>query len=951
MFSNQDEKNIKQFWKENNIPKKVREKKSDKKYYFIDGPPYASGRIHTGTAMNRILKDIIIRYKRQKGFEVLDIPGFDCHGVPIEMKVQKKYSLKSKEDIIDFGVENFIKECYAFSTEHIKDMSQDIEYLGQWMDWENPYRTLDKKYIQGAWWTFKKAVDKGLLYHGKYPVHVCSHCETSVSFNEIEYQDLKDISIYVKMQSEEDPNKYYVIWTTTPWTLPANLAIMVNPKYEYIEIINGLEKLVVAKNLSEKLVSEFGLENISFGKTFLGKDLLGKKYKPILGEWIKLEENLKENAYKIISSERFVHLEGGTGLVHCAPGHGREDFQVGQDNNIYPYCPVTISGEYDETIINDSLKNKKVKELDPYIIEYLENKNYILAKAKVKHSYPTCWRCHSPLIQVALPQWFLKTSEMREELLEKSKEISWFPTWGKDRFKDWLNGLSDWPISRARFWGIPLPIWKCDKCGKIHVFGSLEELSKKATKQIDLDMDVHKPYIDQVEIICDCGEIVKRIPEISDVWFDSGVASWASLNYPSETKRFDEFWPPDVNIEGSDQIRGWWNSQLITSVISFGKVPFKHISMHGMVLDGSKRKLSKSEGNDIPLIERFEKLSIDYYRYYFAKAFDGEDIVLDENKFKDIRRIFNLLENVFNFLEIFYNNSFKFTESLLKEDICSLTIEDKWILSRFNNVFKDFDTNFEITYFSKSVCDLEKFVLEDFSRIYIKLLRKRENKNNVLIYIYSQILKLFSPIIPHFTEFMFQKFKENKEVSIHLLKIDNVDQSLISSDIEKNFSLAQEVIVTILALREDEKKRLRWILPRVFICGNNATFLDNYLDIIKDMANIEEILTVNKTPIGNFSQKKINNDLVVYLDKDISKDYENIWELSELVRLIQSERKNKKFNPNDCVSLKIFCSDISFLEINKEKIENLTNSKIEILKNLFEENKQCLIKREFSFSF
>ena len=950
MFSNQEEKDIKNFWKEKDIPKKVREKESDKKYYFIDGPPYASGKIHTGTAMNRILKDIIIRYKRQKGFQVLDIPGFDCHGVPIEIKVQKKHSLKSKEDIVNFGIENFIKECYAFSTAHIKDMSEDIEYLGQWMDWENPYRTLDKKYMQGAWWTFKKAVDKGLLYHGKYPVHVCSHCETSVSFNEIEYYDLKDTSIFVKMQSEEDPNKFYVIWTTTPWTLPANLAIMVNPKYEYIEIINGSEKLVVAKELSEKLVSEFGLENVSFGETVLGNDLIGKKYKPVLGEWINLDENLKENTYKIIPSERFVHLEGGTGLVHCAPGHGREDFQVGQENKIYPYCPVTISGEYDKTITNDSLKNKKVKELDPYIIEYLEGKNYILAKAKVKHSYPTCWRCHNPLIQVSLPQWFLRTSEMRDELLEKSKEVSWFPTWGKDRFKDWLNGLSDWPISRARFWGTPLPIWKCDKCGKTHVFGSLEELSKKATKEIDLDMDFHKPYIDDVEITCDCGEKVKRVPEIFDVWFDSGVASWASLNYPSETKRFDEFWPPGMNIEGPDQIRGWWNSQLITSVISFGKVPFKHISMHGMVLDGSKRKLSKSEGNDIPLIERFEKLSIDYYRYYFAKAFDGEDIVLDENKFREIRRMFNLLENVYNFLGIYYEDNFEFTEELEQKDLDNLTIEDKWILSRFNNILKDSYKNFETTYFSKVVMDLEKFALEDFSRVYIKLLRKRKDKNKVLVYIYSGLLKILSSITPHFTEYMYQKFESKPKESVHFLELLENDDSLISKDIEKDFSLSQDIVASLLSLREDEKKRLRWLLPKAVVVSKFDS-LKNYKEIIEDMANIKEVLFLEDKPEGNFAEKKVNNDILVYLDREISDEYENVWEVSELTRLIQSERKKNKLNPNDIVSLKIACSDQKFLEDNKDKIETQTNSKLEISSEIFEENKQTLIKREISFSF
>ncbi|MCK9292735.1 isoleucine--tRNA ligase [archaeon] len=947
MFSNETENEIKKFWEEKQIPKKVREKESEKLDYFIDGPPYASGKLHLGTAMNRILKDIVFRFKRQKGYKVLDIPGFDCHGVPIEMKVQKKHDLKSKEDIEKFGIENFIKECYKFATEHIEDMSKEIYNLGQWLDWENPYRTLDQKYMQSAWWTFKKAYEKNLLYHGKYPVHICPSCETSVSFNEIEHKDLTDTSIYVTMQAVDDENLYFVIWTTTPWTLPANMGIMVHPKYEYVELISNNKKYIIAKDLVEKLIIEFDLkENYSLGKTYTGQDLVGKKYKPILGEWVNLSKDDENRAYRIIPSARYVNLEDGSGLVHCAPGHGKEDYQVGFENNLPFYSPVTMTGVYDETISKHS--GKKVKELDPFIIEYLQEKGSLLSKKKIKHSYPTCWRCHSPLLQVALPQWFLKVEDLKPRLQElNEKEVTWFPTWGKDRFNDWLKTLSDWPISRARYWGIPIPIWKCEKCNKLHVFGSLQELKEK-NPNVDLNMDIHKPYIDDVEITCDCGNKVKRIPEVFDVWFDSGVASWASLNYPFKKERFEKYWPPGMNIEGSDQIRGWWNSQIITSAIVFDKAPFKHIALHGMILDGARRKLSKSEGNDRPLQERFKELSIDYYRYYFAKEYDGTDLVMDESKFKDVKRIFNLLENVFSFLTI-YNSNIDFIETF-NVGQTELTTEDKWILSKFQTTLSESYNNYTTANFSKVIQDVEKFILEDLSRVYVKLLRKRKDKNLILNYVLSSTLLLLSPVIPHFTEYMFRKFKTTKE-SIHLCLLPEVKADMIDKDLETNFNVSQEIVTSVLSLREEDKKRLRWLLPHLVVQTESPEKLKDFRSIISDMTNISQVTISKEKPSGNFLSKEISKEITVHLDKDISKDYKEIWEVSELTRLIQDKRKKSNLNPNDVIDLKISSDDLSFLKDNKEKIETATSSNMRILDKLDPENKFKLIEREVSFSF
>jgi isoleucyl-tRNA synthetase len=948
-FSAKTDKDIQKYWNENNIPKKVREKKAPKNYYFIDGPPYASGSIHLGTAMNRILKDFIIRYKRMTGYNVLDTPGFDTHGVPIEMKVQKKFELKSKKDIEEFGIEKFVEECKKTATEHISDMSRDIYDLGQWMDWENPYKTLNNNFLKTGWWVFKKATEKGLLYYGKYPVHVCPTCETAVSFNEIEHIDLIDTSIYVCMESCDEENKYYVIWTTTPWTLPANMAIMVNPSYMYIEIIDNVnnKKYVVAQELVEKLVIEFNLENYSLGKKYSGKELEGKKYKPILGEWLNISDDYKTKSYKIVLSARYVHLEEGTGLVHCAPGHGREDYEIGKANNIPAYCPVTIEGTYDETVIN--FTGKKVKELDDFIIKYLEEKEVLLSKKKITHSYPTCWRCHTPLLQVALPQWFLNIEKIKDRLIEINKnEVEWYPSWAKDRFHDWLNTISDWPISRSRYWGITMPIWKCENCNNYKVFGSLEELKEKIPN-IDLNIDLHRPYIDKYTYKCEnCGGVTKRIPDIFDVWFDSGIASWASINYPENSDKFNEFWPPDINIEGSDQIRGWWNSQLITSVICFDKAPYKKIALHGMVLAVDKRKLSKSEGNDRPLNERFNELSRDYYRYYFAKIYNGMDIVLDESKFKDIKRIFNLLENIFNLLK-FNDNEVEFKEKLNEEELINLDIDDKWILSKFNNLLDQINKSYNGIVYSKVILDFEKFILEEFSRIYIKLIKKKENKNQILNYIFSNLLLIISPITPHFCEYMYLKFNNKKE-TIHLKEISQANLQLIDIELENNFQLSQDIIQSSLYLRENLKKRLRWVLPKLIIVGDNLEKLNIFKNIIKNQGNFKEVIFKTSEPKGNFESSVVNDKIKIFIDKDITDILQEEWEISELTRLIQATRKKNKLVPSEIINIDISCNDNEFINKYKEDIEKTTSSRINIIEFKENNNTNILITRKINFT-
>ena len=702
---NKSEEKILEFWRKKKIyEKSVKKNENGKAFYLMDGPPYATGHIHMGTALNKILKDIAMRSRRLRGFNVFDRAGYDTHGVPIEFKIEKQINSKSKKDIEKYGVKKFIDKCKEFATKFIDVMNSEFENLGVWMNFENPYLTLDDKYIETIWDVFKIADEKGLLYLGKYPVHVCPRCETAVSYNEIEYAKQEDISIFVKFPLKNKKNTFLIIWTTTPWTLPANTAVMVNPNFVYqeIEILSG-ERWIIAKELVPKIMAQLEM-GFTPKKEYKGEEMLNWEYENPLSKNLNL--NLK-NAYKVVLSSRYVNLEEGTGLVHCAPGHGKEDYEVGREYNLDMPSPVDISGNLTEE--TGKYAGKKARIVDAEIIDDLEKDGFLVYKHKYTHDYPLCWRCKSPLLLISQPQWFLKISEIHEKLMQENEKTNWIPKYMKLRMKTWLEGISDWPVSRKRYWGTPLPIWICEKCNNKIVIGSIKELEELSGKKIK---NLHKPEIDSVKIKCKCGGEMKRIEEVLDVWFDSGVSSWAALN----EEEFKKFWPADLNIEGRDQFRGWWNSQLILSQIKFNKKPFKNILVHGIVLDLGKRKMSKSLGNFISPKQIIEKYSRDYLRYYFAKISKGEDFAFDENEFKEIQKVFRVLLNVNNFINQLENK---------KQE---LKIEDKWILSKLNSLIVKVEEAYENFRFPEVIQLLEKFLIDDLSKTYIKIIRERADE-------------------------------------------------------------------------------------------------------------------------------------------------------------------------------------------------------------------------------
>ncbi len=939
-FSKAAEEKVQEFWNQKNIAEKARKQhaKSKKKFYFMDGPPYATGYIHMGTALNKILKDIAMRSKRLQGFDVFDRPGYDTHGLPIENKVEQKMGFKSKQDIEDFGIEKFVQECRKFATEFIEIQNQQYIDLGVWMDWKNPYITLTNGYIDALWWTFQKAEEKGLLYLGAYPVHVCSHCETAVAYNEIEYTKQTDTSIYVKFRAKGTANKYLIIWTTTPWTLPGNTGIMVHPKYEYVEVEIGKETWIVAKERLEELmrVLEAGYRVL---KTVLGKELEGMQYDN------PLEKNMKrpafKNANRVVLSERYVHLEDGTGLVHTAPGHGKEDFDAGMKTGLPAYCPVGIDGLL--TAETGKYAHKKARFVDAEIIEDLQKDGALVFQHPYTHDYPVCWRCKSPLLMVSVPQWFLKISPVQKRLLELNEEVHWVPEWMKGRMKNWLEGIGDWPISRARYWNTPLPIWICGKCAHRKVFGSIAAIEKASNKKIP---DPHKPWIDAITVPCPkCSGTMKRVPEVLDVWFDPGASSWAALDFPGRKDLFEQFWPADLNIEGTDQVRGWWNSQLICSTICFDQKPFKSIAVHGMILDLAKKKMSKSHGTFVEPKDITEKFSRDYLRYFLAKKSTGTDMAFDWKEMDEIKKFFTILYNTYKFAEMYL--TIKMEAVPLSDK--SLAIEDQWLVSKTNSIAKKSLRHYNGYEFFKAVNLLEEFLLEDVSRTYIKTIRSRIGEKNqkgvekALGHCLFSVLQLLAPITPHLSEQFYQSFRSEKEAeSIHLTGIATVSEKNVHPELESEFEKAKELLQNVLALREEQKMKLRWPLKELVIATKTGKEFQLTKPFLQAMANVKKVSETSAEPTGEFAEKTLPN-YRLFLDISADQKLKEEWELTELRRRIQELRKQAKLQPGKVVELELDCGDSKFFAQYKKQLEQETRTKIVSGKG----KKEKVLEREF----
>lgn len=840
------EEEVRRFWEENDIKKKVRETTAgNEKFFMIDGPPYLTGPPHVGHMQGKVIKDVMLRFKQMQGYDVWDQAGFDTHGLPNELATEEELGIDNKNEIGErISAAEFIKRCRERATSAEGLWKTVMTDLGIWQDFDDPYMTYDNDYIESEWWLVKKVAENGLLYTARKPIHWCPRCQTSLSGYEVsdEYREIEDRSIYVKLPLKNKRGNL-VIWTTTPWTVPANMAVYVHPDFDYVKVdVNG-EVLVIADQLLDEVMERAGYEkDYEILETVKGTDLEGKKYEhPFLEEIPKQKEmDGEDGVHRIHTSREFVTLEEGTGLVHAATGHGQEDYEASRDVDLPVYSPVDREGKYTEDA--GKYGGERVLDVDEKIVGDLKDKGFILKDETIRHEYPHCWRCKTQLLIRAAEQWFIENERVKERMLEENEKVDWIPETARNRFGKFVEKSPDWCISRQNYWGVPLPIWICDGCGDRNVVGSFDELEEKHG-ELPQDFNPHKHVVDKLTWDCDCGGEYERVEDILDVWFDSGSAPFASLHYPFEEEPFESLWPMDFITEGSDQIRGWFYSLLFCSILAFDERPYEKILFQGHVLDDEGKKMSKSEGNVVDPVGQLEKYGADLTRFYSLRvAAPWEQTKYDEEEIEnEIYRLFSVYWNVKEFL-----NTYGDPEAP-EPDEEDMEPEDRWILSRVNSIAGKMERKMEDSRFHEFTRSLEAFVLEDLSRWYVKKVRKRmKGGDEAAMWSLRKALEktnvMLAPFAPHITEKVYRDM-DGQRKSVHMEGLPEAEGERIDGDLEKDMERVREIVEKTSRIRDENQYILRWPARKAVIStdGETKKRLEKMKGIIKEMANVKEV--------------------------------------------------------------------------------------------------------------
>ena len=860
------EKKVEKFWEEHDIfEKSMKDREGCPEYTFYDGPPTANGKPHIGHVLTRVIKDMIPRYRTMKGYKVPRKAGWDTHGLPVELEVEKLLGLDGKDQIEEYGLEPFIDKCKE-SVWKYKGMWEDFSStVGFWADMDNPYVTYDNNFIESEWWALKQIWEKGLLYKGFKIVPYCPRCGTPLSAQEVAqgYKDVKERSAIVRFKVK-DEDAYILAWTTTPWTLPSNIGLCVNPDEEYAKVkcADGYTYYMASALLDTVLGkhAEEGKPAYEVLETYTGKDLEYKEYEPLYQCAADIAEKQHKKAF-FVTCDGYVTLTDGTGVVHIAPAFGEDDSKVGKKYNM-PFVQL-VDGKGNMTD-DTPFAGVFVKKADPMVLKDLDERGLLFDAPKFEHSYPHCWRCDTPLIYYARESWFIKMTEVKDDLIANNNTINWIPeSIGKGRFGDWLENVQDWGISRNRYWGTPLNIWECE-CGHQHSIGSIEELKSMSDNCPD-DIELHRPYIDEVTIRCPkCGKPMHRVPEVIDCWFDSGSMPFAQHHYPFENKDlFEQQFPADFISEAVDQTRGWFYSLLAISTLIFNKAPYKNVIVLGHVQDENGQKMSKSKGNAVDPFEALETYGADAIRWYFyinsapwlPNRFHGKAVMEGQRKFM------GTLWNTYAFF-VLYANIDEFDATKYKLEYDKLSVMDKWLLSRLNSTIKTVDQNLNDYKIPESARALQEFV-DDMSNWYVRRSRERfwakempQDKINAYMTLYTVLVefcKAAAPMVPFMTEEIYQNLvkslDENAPESIHLCDFPEVHEEWINQELEEKMADLMQVVVLGRACRNTANIKNRQPIGEMYI-KSPIQLEKMYIEIIADELNVKNVQFVDD--IGKF---------------------------------------------------------------------------------------------------
>ena len=928
MFNSVDQKNdfpkmeskILKFWEDNNIFKKsISQREGNEEFVFFDGPPFATGLPHFGHFVPGTIKDIIPRYQSMKGKKVNRRFGWDCHGLPVEYEMEKELKISGKQDIEDYGISNFNESCRSIVLRYTKQWEKTITRLGRWVDFDNDYKTMQPDYMESIWWVFKQLWDKGLIYQGNYILPYCPRCTTPLSNHELNlggYKDVHDPAVSVRFKLVDSDNTYFIAWTTTPWTLPSNLALALGADIEYVKLQDGDDFYIIAKERISAYYKEESEYNII--KSYTGKELLGISYEPLFPYF---SHQTKEGAFKTHNAD-YVSTENGSGIVHIAPGFGEDDYEVLRGTGITTVCPVDAEGQFTAEV--SDYKGRFVKDCDKDIINRLKDEGKLVKRDQYLHSYPHCWRCKSPLIYRAISSWFVDISKVKEKMLNANKSINWVPTHLQSgRFGKWLENARDWAISRNRYWGNPIPVWQCDSCDENICIGSRDELKEKSGQYPE---DLHKHFVDDITFKCSCGGTMHRVEEVLDCWFESGAMPYAQNHYPFENKQwFEDNFPANFIAEGLDQTRGWFYTLTILAAALFDKPAFENVIVNGLVLAEDGKKMSKSERNYSDPNEVMDRFGADALRLFLMNSavVRGEDLKFSEAGVLEVVKslMIPLWSGTYYFF-VTYANIDEIKPEFNPKSVSNPM--DIWILSECEAMVEAVGYALDNYELQKAIEPIVDFI-DNLNNWYIRRSKPRfwkseadSDKKDAYSSLYTVIIKLVqvaAPFIPFITEEIYQNLRnEDMAESVHLCDFPVSDLNRRDKELEKKMEVVRKTVSMGRALRVTHSMKIKQPLKAIHLVTRDieeSHILHEMEDLIKDELNIKEVIfRENEEELVEYSAKA-NFKL---LGRELGKNMKNA---ASVISGLQSSAIQSLLEGS---TLSIEVEGFGSLELNSEKI-------------------------------